>query len=162
MRLHIVIGKHKCFALTMQVCLLTHDLRSTVADWLSGFGCTGTSASAPASTALPIPSTAQNAHAARKAELSDDEDQHVWTQAAATAKQRGNEKYQRAEHQQAVQLYTVRRCRCISANSPSIRHTFAHTKLHLQATAHQCCHAGTWRHHVNSACSLWCTIIAGI
>jgi len=79
-----------------------------VADW---FDCSGTSASPPASNALPAPPTAQNAHGTHKAELSDDDD--VWTQAGATAKQRGNEKYQRGEHQQAVQLYTVRCCTCI-------------------------------------------------
>ncbi|KAL0048479.1 hypothetical protein WJX82_004224 [Trebouxia sp. C0006] len=76
---------------------------------LRPFTCTptGTSASPLASNALPAPSAPQDAHDARKAELSDDEDEGVWTQAAATAKQRGNEKYQRAEHQQAVQLYSM-------------------------------------------------------
>ncbi|KAA6428792.1 MAG: hypothetical protein FRX49_01667, partial [Trebouxia sp. A1-2] len=76
---------------------------------LRPFTCTptGTSASPLASNALPAPPTLQNVHDAGKPELSNDEDEAVWTQAAATAKQRGNEKYQRAEHQQAVQLYTM-------------------------------------------------------
>ena len=38
---------------------------------------------------------------------SDDDDEDIWTQAAAAAKQRGNAMFQRAEHQHAVQLYTV-------------------------------------------------------
>ena len=102
---------------------------------------------------------AQNAHGTHKAELSDDEDEGVWTQAAATAKQRGNEKYQRAEHQQAVQLYSVRCCRMHVTKY--LQHAFAHIKLHLQAAAHQCSHAETRRHDVTYAYSIGCTMDAG-
>ena len=127
---------------------------------LTGFGCTGTSASLPASNALPTPSTVQNAHDTRKAELSDDEDEAVWTQAAATAKQRGNEKYQRAEHQQAVQLYTVKCCR--THVTKYARHTPADTGLHLQAATHQCCYAETRRDDVKSVRSLCSAMVAGV
>lgn len=44
------------------------------------------------------------------AQLDSDDDEDVWTEAAAAAKQKGNELYQRAEHQHAVQMYTVSYC----------------------------------------------------
>lgn len=103
---------------------------------------------------------AQNAYGTHKTELSDKEDEAVWTQAAATAKQRGNEKYQRAEHQQAVQLYTVKCCR--THVTKYAQHTPADTGLHLQAATHQCCYAETRRDDVKSVRSLFSAIIAGV
>lgn len=71
-------------------------------------GCTGTSARPDANNTLPVASVRPKQVDTNKVQLdSDDDDEDIWTQAAAAAKQRGNAMFQRAEHQHAVQLYTV-------------------------------------------------------